>query len=429
MPKNCQAYYFMRFHWSNARVVSATAVPLMALAILVTPLRVRAATPELSFSPTLLRFADIVLGQTETLLVVATNHGQSKVTISSVSANHSEVKVSHAPLPRVLAPGESLAVRVTFAPTEKGWIGGAITLVSNAADRILTVPFEGAGVAREGVTVSPRSVMFGDVVVGASSKLPVVLTNSNPSKVTIYRLRTQGSGFSVSGAIFPLTLAVGQKLKLDITFKPRAVGPAGGSAFVAGPQLAIPFSGVGVSKPHLGITPATLNFGSVAVGTKETRTLELSAGGGSITISSVSSSNAQFAVLDAPLPLTVQPGKDVSLNVAFNPQNSGKPSATLSFASNAADSPAHSVLTGTGTLPFVSLSWIPSTSLEVAGYNIYRKTTLTGSYARINSKLDTDTSYTDATVIHGTTYYYATTAVNSKGKESDYSNRVEVVVP
>jgi fibronectin type 3 domain-containing protein len=65
----------------------------------------------------------------------------------------------------------------------------------------------------------------------------------------------------------------------------------------------------------------------------------------------------------------------------------------------------------------------------VTGYNIYRKTSLTGGYARVNAKLDPDTSYTDATVIHGTTYYYATTAVNSKGRESDYSNRVEVVVP
>ncbi len=418
----------MQFNWSKAWLVSATAVPVVALAILA-PLRVRAATPELSFSPTLLRFADVVVGRTETLLVVATNHWHSKVTISSVSANHSEVKVSHATLPRVLAAGESLAVRVTFAPTAKGGIGGAITLVSNASDRILTVPFEGTGVAREGVTVSPPSVVFGNVVVGASSRLPVVLTNTNRSKVTITRLRTQGTGFSVSGATFPLTLAAGQKLKLDITFKPQAEGPAGGSSFVAGPHLEIPFTGVGVSKPHLGITPATLNFGSVAVGTKETRTLELSAGGGSVTISSVSSSNSQFSVLDVPLPLTVSAGKDVSLNVAFTPKNSGEPSATLSFASTAADSPTRSVLTGMGTLPFVSLSWIASTSAEVAGYNIYRKTSSTGSYARINSKLDADTRYTDATVIHGTTYYYATTAVNSKGKESDYSNRVEVVVP
>jgi hypothetical protein len=247
--------------------------------------------------------------------------------------------------------------------------------------------------------------------------------------VTLGGLQTQGTGFSVSGATFPLTLAAGQKLNLEITFKPQAAGPVGGSSFVAGPGLDIPLTGIGVSTPQLTVTPATLNFGNVAVGTTETRTLELSASGGSVTVSSVSSSSAQFAVLDTPLPLTVTAGKGVSLSVAFTPKNSGQPSATLSFASDAADSPTHSALTGTGTVAFVSLSWIASTSAEVAGYNIYRKTSSTGSYARINAKLDPDTSYTDATVIHGTTYYYATTAVNSKGKESDYSNRVEVVVP
>ena len=217
----------MRFNWPKTWLVSATAVPVIALAILV-PLPVRAATPELSFSPTLLRFGYVVVGRTQTLLVVATNRGQSKVTISSVTTNHTEVKASHAALPRVLAAGESLAVTVTFTPTAKGRIGGALTLVSNATDRILTVPFEGTGVAREGVTVSPRSVVFGDVVMGATSKLPVVLTNTNPSRVTLSSLQTQGEGFSVSGATFPLTLAAGQKLKLDITFKPQAVGPTGG---------------------------------------------------------------------------------------------------------------------------------------------------------------------------------------------------------
>jgi fibronectin type 3 domain-containing protein len=47
----------------------------------------------------------------------------------------------------------------------------------------------------------------------------------------------------------------------------------------------------------------------------------------------------------------------------------------------------------------------------------------------LNSKLDADTYYTDATVAGDTTYYYATTAVNSSGKESSYSNQAKVVVP
>jgi len=422
----------MRPRRSKARLLSAAAIPSVALAILVMmPLRLRAASPEMSFSPTSLRFAGVVVGQTETLVVVATNHGPSDVTVSEVRTTDSKFKVSTLNLPQVLAAGESLAVSVTFAPTAKGEVGGSVILSSNASNRVLYLALAGGGTASQAVTASPRNLAFGNVEVGASSKLTAVLTNTGPKKVIIAGLQTVGTGFSVSGATFPLTLPAGKALNLDVTFKPQTLGPVGGSSLVFGPNLDIAFTGIGIgaSKPELAIIPATLNFGDVAVGTTEKRTLELSASAGNVTISSISSSSSQFAVLDTPLPLTVSVGKAVSLNVAFTPQASGNPSATLSFASDATDSPTRSALSGTGTLAFVSLSWNASTSPEVTGYNIYRKTSSTGSYARINSKLDFNTNYTDATVIHGTTYYYATTAVNSQGKESEYSSGVEVVVP
>lgn len=420
----------MRLHRSKARFLSATAIPALMLAILVTlPSRAWAATPELSFSAIRLRFADVVVGQTETLVVVATNHGKSSVTVSGVNANQSNFTVSTLKLPQVLAAGESLTLNVTFAPTARGGVGGVLTLVSNASNRVLHLALAGTGVTDAAVTASPQNLSFGNVGLGASSKLATVLTNTGRRRVLLTGLQTVGTGFSVSGATFPFILPAGQALKLDITFQPQAVGPVGGTSFVSGPNLNIAFTGSGVSKPQLAVTPATLNFGDVAVGTTEKRTLELSATGGSVTISSVSSSSSQFAVLDAPFPLTVPAGGTAALNVAFTPSKSGEPSATLSFASNAANSSTHAALIGTGTLAFVSLSWVASTSPEVMGYNIYRKASAASSYTRINSLLDPETNYTDATVTHGTTYYYATTAVNSKGKESDYSNRVEVVVP
>jgi fibronectin type 3 domain-containing protein len=130
-------------------------------------------------------------------------------------------------------------------------------------------------------------------------------------------------------------------------------------------------------------------------------------------------------------PLTIPAGQEVLVNVTFKPQSSGGKSAKLSFASNATNSPASEALAGTGTsnaAPYVSLSWKASTS-RVAGYNVYRSTSLNGSYTRLNSSLGAGTSYMDATIASGATYYYATTAVNSAGEESGYSNRVQVVVP
>jgi len=45
----------------------------------------------------------------------------------------------------------------------------------------------------------------------------------------------------------------------------------------------------------------------------------------------------------------------------------------------------------------------------------------------INPGLNTGTLYTDSTVVDGTSYCYATTAVNSTNEESGYSNIVSNV--
>jgi fibronectin type 3 domain-containing protein len=38
-------------------------------------------------------------------------------------------------------------------------------------------------------------------------------------------------------------------------------------------------------------------------------------------------------------------------------------------------------------------------------------------------------NYSDSSVQSGTTYFYVTTAVDSSGTESSYSNQVQAVVP
>jgi fibronectin type 3 domain-containing protein len=38
-------------------------------------------------------------------------------------------------------------------------------------------------------------------------------------------------------------------------------------------------------------------------------------------------------------------------------------------------------------------------------------------------------SYTDSTVVNGLTYYYVTTAVDSSGTESVYSNPAPAIIP
>jgi len=154
------------------------------------------------------------------------------------------------------------------------------------------------------------------------------------------------------------------------------------------------------------------------VGSTGTQALTLSAIGASVTVSSDASSSSQFVLNGATLPFTIPAGQSSSFNVAFKPSASGTVSGSLSFTSNASNSKTVESLTGIGTAPqySVSLSW--NASSNVAGYNVYRSTSPTGSYARINSSLDASTAYTDSSVVAGQTYYYEATAVNSAGQES-----------
>lgn len=76
----------------------------------------------------------------------------------------------------------------------------------------------------------------------------------------------------------------------------------------------------------------------------------------------------------------------------------------------------------------VDLSWDASTTGNVVGYNIYRGAD--GKYwVKVNSTVDASTAYTDSTAADSTSYFYATTAVDVYGNESEKSNIVQTSIP
>ena len=294
---------------------------------------------------------------------------------------------------------------------------------SSSSNPALQLALLGTGATANSVTASPSTASFGNVAVGAKSTLPVVLTNTRHSSVTVSALQTNGSEFSVSSPALPITLHRGQSITLNVTFAPTAAGTSAGSVCVAGPALAIPLTGTGTvnAAGQLSLTPSILNFGNVPVGTTQTQTLTLGASGTSVTVSSDALSSSQFVLTGASLPLTIPAGQTASFNVAFTPKASGTVSGSLTFTSNASNSQALESLTGAGsvTLHTVELLW--NASPNVAGYNVYRSSAANGTFTKINPALDASTAYTDASVVSGQTYYYEATAVSSDGQESTRS--------
>lgn len=77
----------------------------------------------------------------------------------------------------------------------------------------------------------------------------------------------------------------------------------------------------------------------------------------------------------------------------------------------------------------VNLSWISSTSNNVAGYNMYRGSDGV-NWQKVNTGgLIASTIYNDSTCSNNTSYYYAATTVDIYGNESAKSTPVEVAIP
>ncbi|MGA7651749.1 MAG: choice-of-anchor D domain-containing protein, partial [Terracidiphilus sp.] len=100
------------------------------------------------------------------------------------------------------------------------------------------------------LTLSTATVSFGTVAVGATGTGSVTLTSSGTAAVTVSAGTVSGTGFTISGVSFPLTLIPGQTATLTVGFAPTAAGAVSGTVTLTsnsstGTTSAITLSGTG----------------------------------------------------------------------------------------------------------------------------------------------------------------------------------------
>jgi hypothetical protein len=390
----------------------------------------------LGASPTNLSFSNVQVGSSQTLTEILSNSGGGSVTISGANVTGSGFSISGLTLPFTLAVGQSVLFNVTFYAGSSGSPTGNLAISSNASNPTLNVPLSATTATLGQLSANPTSLNFGTVVNGSSSTTAERLTNSGGSTLTISQIAPSGTGFSISGVNPPVTLSPAQSLTFNVTFAPQVGGSVSGNLAISSngsnPNLSIPLTGTGTVPGQLAITPSTIDFGNVVIGTTKTQAATLMASNGPVTISSATVSQSEFSLSGLTFPVTIPAGNSLSFAVIFSPQATGTASGNFTFVSNASNTPMVQSVTGAGiSAPQhnVSLTWSASTSSNVVGYNIYRATVSGGPYTLINSALDTSTSDTDTTIQGGQTYYYVVTAVDSTGAESAYSNQTTAVIP
>ncbi len=415
------------------------------------------ASAQLAVNPSSVNFSNVPVGIVATQPLVLGNSGQSTVTVSQATVSGSGFSLRGPNLPLSLSAGQQAVFSVTFIPRSSGSTTGTLS-VQSSNDRygkrnrtrtttttvllvgMSTTPAAAPAAALAPVNpppgslvANPGSLVFPTVQVGTSQTQYATLTNTGGSSVTITGAAIAGTGFTSTGMATPLTLTVGQSVTFSVTFAPVSGGSASGGISISSdastPMLNLSLAGTGAAQGQLVVTPASTDFGTVTVGTSQVQRATLTASGSSVTISSASVTSREFSLSGIALPLTLAPGQSAPFTLGFAPQNSGTASATISFATNAANSVAEN-LTGTGAAPpqhTVNLSWNDVSG--TATYNVYRGNAPGGPYTKINPAPNPATTYADNSVQGGQVYYYVTTAVDGSGAQSGYSNVIQAVIP
>jgi hypothetical protein len=182
--------------------------------------------------------------------VVLTNVGtvNTTVQVSQVTASGPGFTVTGVTLPVNLAAGQSVTLSVDFKPTSAGSESGNVSIVSTASNANVSVGLSGAGLASGQLAVSPGSMNFSGVTVGGSQNQTGTLT-AGSSSITVSSASWNGTGFSLSGISFPVTIPAGQSVPFTVTFAPQTAGAVNGTvSFVSNASSPTneTFSGTGI---------------------------------------------------------------------------------------------------------------------------------------------------------------------------------------
>jgi len=130
-----------------------------------------------------------------------------------------------------------------------------VTLTASASGVMKTFALQlGAATPTPALTpalsVNAANIAFGDVDLNSPATQSLILSSTGSAAVTVGAATLAGTGFTVSGATFPLTLNPSQTATLSVEFDPTAAGAVSGSLTLTsnsctGSSTAITLTGTG----------------------------------------------------------------------------------------------------------------------------------------------------------------------------------------
>lgn len=309
-----------------------------------------------SLSQSSLTFANTAVGgSSPAQLIELANMGTTTVHIQKLITSTGFVATSNC---TTLSVGSICNIAVNYQPQLTGTTAGTLEIQSDAVASLEFVTLVGTGSAAS-VSLTPQSIDFGRVLVAASSSQFATLTNTGAVSVTMNSVAVTGANFSLatsSSSATPCpaaggTLSAGASCTVAVVFTPSATGTLRGTLSVATSATSLPLlvalSGVG-TQPLLTVTPASLAFGNVALGSSKTLSLTLRNIGADPVDGLGFTASKDFSVTSTCGITTLNAASSCSVNVTYMPSATGDASGALTIRSTDPASPLTVPLTASG---------------------------------------------------------------------------------
>src|SRR2546427_3150351 len=280
---------------------------------------------------------------------------------------------------RSLAAGANCVLNLTSTPTAASARTAPVTIPEDAAVSPQSVSLTGTGVPPPPATLSATSSTSGNQRVGTTSPAQnVTLTNNGGAPLNLTSITitgAQAADFSLAadntGPTGARSAAPAASCTISVSFTPLATGIRNATLNIvddaAGSPHTITLTGTGIA-PAVTLSANSVAFGNQRVGTTSslTQTVTLTNGGtATLNLTSITRAGASpgdFAVAGSgttPCPLAGGPvaaSASCTFTLTFTPAAPGARAATVNITDDAAGSPQTVSLSGTGTVPAVTLS-------------------------------------------------------------------------
>ena len=297
------------------------------------------------------------VGSSATQRVQVSNAGAGPMQLVSITGDDPRLSAAlvTGSLPITLAPGDSVAVDVAFAPTSEATVTGAVTFgVSSGLGT--TLPVTGEGFVNDGVAF-PRAIDFQGVFYPSTPSRWFAVLDHGDQPLTVEGVTIDPPGdFAISVLAPGTVIAAGDAASANVTATPTSLGLLQATASIAldrGPDVTVALQAFSTDGSML-VLPQRLELGpiDIASGSHEGHASVINETNHPITFATCTLVGDPALALHTTCPITFTTLQTVDLAVGFDPSVVGEASGVLvvtgtGFATGSLHIPVH----GTGVDP------------------------------------------------------------------------------